>query len=78
MKPKTHKYANCYQDGGQVTKKKKKKKKKVVRSGDTMQSTSVGSTSDTLRNRRAAQMEALGLKDGGKVKKVKRRAKVRS
>jgi len=81
MKPKSHKYSNqsnCYADGGQVSKKKTSKKKTPVRrSGDTVQSTSVGSTTDTLRNRRAQQMAELGLKDGGRVKKMKCGGKVR-
>jgi len=66
MKPRIHKYA----DGGKVI--APKKKKRVRRSGDTLQSTSVGSTADTLRNRRQNQMDALGLKDGGPVNPLPR------
>lgn len=79
MKPRKHNYANApqsmacggkvkgYADGGEVRKKASKKKKVTTRRGDTNQSTNVGSTSDTLRNRRAQQMADLGLKDGGRV-----------
>lgn len=77
MKPRKHNYSNqkgmgCggkvkgYADGGPV-KKASRKKKVTRRQGDTNRSTNVGSTSDTLRNRRAQQMADLGLKDGGRV-----------
>lgn len=85
MKPKSHKYGNasqvkCYADGGEVSRTKKKAAKKKTSRVRTdargnVQSESVGSASDTIRNRRAQQMEALGLRDGGSVKKKMKRSK---
>lgn len=67
-----------YADGGKVSTDKPPPKPrppapKPPPKGDTVQMDPKGSTADTLRNHRARQMEALGLKDGGKVKRRKKK-----
>ncbi len=68
-----------YAEGGRVTSDEKLAPKPVqdtnkgaqktpAPQGDTVQSPKVGSTVDTLKNRRAQQMKELGLKKGGEVK----------
>jgi hypothetical protein len=56
---KTYKYANC----GKVATKFQKSRPR-----DTVASPKPAGTIDTLRNQRARQMKAMGLRDGGPVK----------
>lgn len=70
-----HKYA----DGGKVELNKGAKKggKKKKPKPDMLGTGMAAKTGDTLKNRRAEQMKDMGLKDGGKVKKMACGGKVR-
>lgn len=63
----TTKYSMRYADGGKA----KKKKTKVAAQPELLGTGMAKRTADTLRHTRRRQMEALGLKDGGKAKKGK-------
>ncbi len=69
--------AHCYADGGKVlkdhtatpSKPDTQRLKNGTLKNDTYQVDKPKSTVDALKNTRAKQMEDLGLRDGGKVKR---------